>query len=229
MSGRTTGRVDPDGGSAGRGSGRTGDQAGVAPHAAAPAVAAVAPDRPQYAGRGSEHLVTHTGPPQQSVFRQTSPARQSPPSAQGRSLQQGWVQTRLPEAVRVQAHSFLVFLQRASQPVRAGQVGAAAASSPVRSATTAARALPASARSTRRRVGAAAAARSHASNRVPSMTVLLLGGRQTPPAPVCSPGKNGYATVNGMIMPRAKCGAPVAKSGTKQMAKWSPAARSSSR
>ena len=55
------------------------------------------------------------------------------------------------------------------------------------------------------------------------------GGRQTPPAPVCSPGKNGYATVNGMIMPRAKCGAPVAKSGTKQMAKWSPAARSSSR
>ena len=45
------------------------------------------------------------------------------------------------------------------------------------------------------------------------------GGRLTPPALVCSPGENDYATVNGMIMPRAKCGAPLSKSGMKQMAK----------
>ena len=55
------------------------------------------------------------------------------------------------------------------------------------------------------------------------------GGQRWPPALVCSPSENDYATVNGMIMPRAKCGAPVSKSGMKQMAKWSPAVRSTSR
>ena len=55
------------------------------------------------------------------------------------------------------------------------------------------------------------------------------GGQLSPPARSCSRSEHDYTTVNGMIIPNAKCGAPVAKSGMKQMAKYSPAVRSSSR